>query len=288
MTFRKKQLNEACAMMKANNLSAPNQDLYQHEVYGHLMVSEKKHVLYCYLPKIANTNFRRVFLGLHGVVPKSEVPFLDGYDIYFKYDHLFKFVSFFKPETQSEMLHMYKKFIVVRDPLERLLSAYRNKFFHPNLDHKRAFHNKVVEFYRLHPALRKRSYMRMDFSSKEMTFYEFLKYWSDVFDAHEYLNEHFIASNQLCSPCLIQYDYIGKYETLSTDVSYIFSQLNIDIEFPSRNDNYSAVSTDTLVENFYKPIPVWLLKKVWEILKFDYFLFGYRLPQWFTEKIHEI
>ncbi|XP_053377344.1 carbohydrate sulfotransferase 11-like [Mercenaria mercenaria] len=285
MAARTKQVRTVCTKMKEKNLSPPNQPLYQHEDLKHLIYNKDHQVLYCYLPKVANTNFRRVFLGLQGIVPKPEVPSISGYEIYFKYDKTFKHLNSLKPLEQSQLLRQYKKFLVVRNPLERLLSGYRNKFFHPNERHKAEYHDKVTAFYGLHPHLRRRNNVRVDFNSKEMTFEEFLLYFTDVYEVNEYLNEHFVPSNQLCNPCNVKYDYIGKYESLNNDVKYIFERLNIDIDFPGRNDNYSSVSTSTLVEEFYKPIPDWLLQKTWEIMKFDFLVFGYHLPEWYREKL---
>ncbi|XP_045160671.1 carbohydrate sulfotransferase 11-like isoform X2 [Mercenaria mercenaria] len=286
MAARTKQVSAVCAIMKKKNLSPPNRRLGQQNT-GHIIVNKEHQILYCYLPKVANTNFRRVFLGLQGIVPKSEVVNISGYDVYFKYNKTFTYMNSFKTSEQTQLVRQYKKFIVVRDPLERLLSGYRNKFFHPNKQHKADFHGRVTSFYRHYPHLRRRNNVRKNFRSKEITFKEFLIYWTDVMEVNEYLNEHFVPSNQLCNPCHIHYDYIGKYESLNNDVKYIFEHLNIDIEFPGRRDNYSSVSTSALVEEFYKPIPDWLLQKIWEIAKFDYFLFGYHLPKWFRERLKE-
>ncbi|XP_060552644.1 carbohydrate sulfotransferase 11-like [Ruditapes philippinarum] len=288
MVIRKKQVETVCAMMKENNVSPPNQLLFRHEDLKHLIVDDNHQILYCFLPKVANTNFRRVFLGLQGVVPKSNVGNISGYEIYFKYDKTFKYLKSFKPPDQSTLLRTYKKFIIVRDPLERLLSGYRNKFFHPNKGHKAEYHDRVTAFYRNHPHLIRRNNVRTDFRSGELSFREFLLYMTDVYEVNEYLNEHFVPSNQLCNPCNIRYDYVGKYESLETDVKYIFDHLNIDIDFPGRNDNYSSISTSSLVEEYYKPIPEWLLHKTWDIIKFDSLLFGFHLPKWFRDKLNGI
>ena len=286
MEFRRKQVGSVCAMMKENKLSPPNQPLYRHEDFKHLIVNDKHQILFCFLPKVANTNFRRVFLGLQGDIPESNVANISGYEVYFKYAKTFKYLNTYKPRDQPKLLNTYKKFIVVRDPLERLLSGYRNKFFHPNKGHKAEYHDRVTAFYKLHPHLIRRNKVRIDFRSGELTFQEFLLFMTDVYEVNEYLNEHFVPSNQLCNPCDIHYDYIGKYESLNTDVKYIFDHLDIDIEFPGRNDNYSSVSTSTLVEEYYKPIPEWLLLKTWDIIKFDSLLFGFHLPKWFREKLN--
>lgn len=284
---RKYILRRACEVIKDRALPPPYINVYRQEPDKHLMISNEKQVLYCFLPKVANTNFRRVFLGLQGVVPKPEVPNISGYDIYFTYDKKFKYLSGLSQELKQNILERYRKFVVVRDPLERLLSGYRNKFFHPNENHKAEYHNNAVVFYAKHPKARQEHNMRMSFKDKEMTFEEFLTYWTDVFDANEFLNEHFVPSYLLCNPCGINFDFIGKYETINTEVKYIFDQLKIDIDFPGRNDNYSSMPTYALIEQYYKPIPDKLLQKTWNILKFDYVLFGYRLPDWFYEKVRK-
>jgi hypothetical protein len=41
----------------------------------------------------------------------------------------------------------------------------------------------------------------------------------------EGFNEHWALYASLCQPCLISYDFVGKYETLDDDIDYIMHDL---------------------------------------------------------------
>lgn len=286
MARRKSLIADMCKQWKSGP-KLPYEGIYSKESIRHLIYNKQKKVMYCYLPKVANTNFRRVFYGLEGVVPKEKVPKLDGYEVYFILKDKLKYVRRETDTVQTRMLADYKKFVVVREPLERLLSGYRNKFFHPNKNHQNEYHYKYLEFYQQHPKLKADRNIRTNFTASPLTFKEFLIYFVDSFDTNSYMNEHFVPAHLLCHPCEIQFDYIGKYETINQDASYIFDKLKIDIEFPGKNDNYSSVSTAAVAEEYYRPVPSHVLKHVMRILWRDYTLFGYAVPDWYTRKVEE-
>ncbi|KAL4219842.1 Sulfotransferase [Mactra antiquata] len=282
---RKSWMESTCKYMIKAGYKTPNMKPFQDEYKKHYMVNHDHRMLYCYLPKVANTNFRRVILGLEGVVPKNKVPNVDGYDVYFKYDDKYTYLQQFTERQQQALLHTYIKFMVVRDPLERLLSGYRNKYFHPNPNHVDEFLRKINVFYQEHGYLRDRIGIpiREDFRNVSLQFQEFLIFFTDTYDEEAFLNEHFTLSSQLCDPCKTKINFIAKYDTLYEDVDYIFQELKIDIPFPGRNDNYYVNKTTDVELQYYKQIPKWLLRKVWNIVKYDYVIFGFKVPHWFKQ-----
>lgn len=284
MEKRKRTISETCAKWKQAPV-LPYQHIYKAEGPKHLIYNHKKGILYCYLPKVANTNFRRVFFGLNGDVSAEKVRSLDGYQVYFimadKMTYLFKEA----PAERTRMMAEYRKFLVVREPLERLLSGYRNKFFHPNSNHQAEYHSKYLEFYHRHPQLKYERKIRTNFTAGPLTFVEFLVYFVDCFETSYYMNEHFVPGHLLCPPCEIEFDYIGKYETINRDAKFIFDKLNIDIDFPGKNDNYSSVSTTVIAEQYYSKVPSHVMKKVMTILEPDYTIFGYDFPEWLKRKL---
>ncbi|KAL4221742.1 hypothetical protein ACF0H5_019997 [Mactra antiquata] len=287
---RKSWMQASCQYMNKLGYRPPNFKTFQYQYRKHYMVNHEHKMLYCYLPKVANTNFRRVFLGLEGVVPKAKVPDISGYDVYFVHDDKYSYLKDFSVKQQHYFLQSYTKFMVVRDPLERLLSGYRNKYFHPNKQQTTQFLNKITKFYQKHSYLTRRKgiYIRMDYSNAPLAFEEFLLFFTDTYDAKAFLNEHFTASNQLCDPCYTNVDYVAKFDTLYEDVAYIFKKLKIDIEFPGKNDYYHSKDTVETMFKFYERIPKWLLIKVWNILKYDYVLFGFQVPRWFKNLVTKV
>ena len=88
------------------------------ELLGHLIVNDKYKVIYCYIPKVACSQWKRVFLDLEN---RAKVR-----DEHSKSN--FKFLKKYSDEGVKMRLQSYYKFLFVREPFERLLSAYENKF----------------------------------------------------------------------------------------------------------------------------------------------------------------
>lgn len=285
MKKRNERVIKVCNFLKEKNITLPNEKTFESEYIKHMLIIEKTESLWCYLPKVASTNFRRTILGLMGVIQKSEVPTIGGYEVYNIHDKEFKYIQDFDEEKQKDIMSNYKKFFATRDPIERLLSGYMSKFLHPNPVNRAEFNKRVSMFYDSHPELDQLHQMKIDYEGRSVFFEEFLVWWSDLYDEEQYVNEHFVPSHVICNPCDVKYDYIGKYENINRDMDFIFKSLSLDAEFPGRNDNYSVRRTHTMVEEVYKPLPAWLLQKIWNVMKWDFIMFDYPIPDWLKDNI---
>ena len=126
----------------------------------------------------------------------------------------------FLPNQQKQMLETYFKFTFVREPFERLLSAYKDKFVNRrqvNVDRKiREYHGREI-LKNFRPNASKRALKKLD----DITFREFIQYLvtkgsnksTPVMDWHwdNYVN--------ICGMCAINYDFIGHYETFDQDLA---------------------------------------------------------------------
>ena len=110
------------------------------------------------------------------------------------------------------MFKTYRKFLFVRDPLERVISAYRDKFEH-NGDRNFFIHAKTM-------AQLYRNKTERDFKLQPITFPEFIRY---ILSGH--YDRHWGSYNGLCSPCVVRYDYIGKFDTFTEDSINILGEL---------------------------------------------------------------
>ena len=111
------------------------------------------------------------------------------------------------------MLQTYKKIACVREPMERLVSAYQNKFAQDYED--RSFHHKfgkdIIKKYR-------KNFTGEVTDEHYTKFSEFVKYLIDL-PPNKERNEHWKRQHKLCSPCVINYDFVGKYDTLKSDAA---------------------------------------------------------------------
>ncbi|KAK3519497.1 hypothetical protein QTP70_032522 [Hemibagrus guttatus] len=174
----------------------------------------------------------------------------------------------------NRRLRTYLKFIFVRDPFERLVSAYRNKF---TRSYNTAFHKrygtKIVRRHRANPrpeALEKGS---------DVSFEEFVYYLVDPrTQREEPFNEHWERAHALCHPCLIHYDVVGKYESLAQDSRYVLKLAGAEgeVEFPASSK--STRTTESMAAKFFDNISPFYQKKLYNLYRMDFLLFNYSTP----------
>uniref|UniRef100_G3U992 Carbohydrate sulfotransferase n=1 Tax=Loxodonta africana TaxID=9785 RepID=G3U992_LOXAF len=101
------------------------QRLLQPEDLRHVLVDDAHGLLYCYVPKVACTNWKRVLLALRGYAhgDPSAIPAHEAHA-----PGRLPSLADFSPAEVNRRLRAYLAFLFVREPFERLASAYRNKF----------------------------------------------------------------------------------------------------------------------------------------------------------------
>uniref|UniRef100_A0A5F9C8T8 Carbohydrate sulfotransferase n=1 Tax=Oryctolagus cuniculus TaxID=9986 RepID=A0A5F9C8T8_RABIT len=227
--------------------------------------------LYCYVPKVACSNWKRVLKVLAGV--------LDSVDVRLKMDHRsdLVFLGDLRPEEIRYRLQHYFKFLFVRDPLERLLSAYRNKFGEIR-EYQQRYGSEIVRRYRAgagpSPA------------GDDVTFSEFLRYLVD--EDPQRMNEHWMPVYHLCQPCAVRYDFVGSYERLEADANQVLEwvQAPPQVRFPARQAWYRPASPESLHYHLCS-VPRALLQDVLPKYILDFSLFAYPLPNVTREACHQ-
>ena len=120
---------------------------------------------------------------------------------------------------REQILHKlqhYFKFMVVRHPIDRLVSAYIDKL--ANRATNEFYEHKIGV--RVLQRLRPNAPEEVKQSGRGVTFPEFVKYLTEV----HMTDRHFDTYQDHCHPCLINYDYIGKLETQKTDSNFIITK----------------------------------------------------------------
>ncbi|XP_069142435.1 carbohydrate sulfotransferase 11-like isoform X1 [Argopecten irradians] len=267
-------LKRGCKVLEKKGL-VPDSVKARH--LNHILVDDTYQVMFCYIPKVACTNMKRVFLLLTGKMNTTNPLDIKSNDVHFTHDKHLKYLSDYSSEVEiNYRIKSYKKVIFVREPLERLLSAYRNKFMEKSEYFHRRFGRRIIRRYRDNPS---ESSVEL---GNDVQFIEFVKYITDSSTImEEGYNEHWDHYSSLCHPCLIQYDYIGKYETIDEDTDQILRDLRIDkiIKFPARGATYKRKKTIDTMADFYGSIPPSDLRLLWKIYVNDYKLFGYPYPE---------
>ena len=129
------------------------------------------------------------------------------------------------------------KFIFVRDPLERLISAWNDKLRSLNEDKKgwKPFRRWVIHEAHVNDARRKHiSYD--DRPSLE----EFLTTLSHPVSEIRRMDEHWMPISNLCLPCQVDFDYIGSTDDMALEFKFILQKAlgdryPEDLEIPDQN-----------------------------------------------------
>ncbi|XP_078668256.1 carbohydrate sulfotransferase 12-like isoform X1 [Branchiostoma floridae x Branchiostoma belcheri] len=274
-------------------------DPSQTQVKSHLVFLENIQTAYCYVPKAGCTTMKTLFYNLeHNKTERtiyiSHAEFFKNKDSYTarhehtrRWIHLqwFKTLGSYSEEEASLRLATYRKIIVVRDPLERLASAWINKFVEmPKIERDFWWTMELNHGLRTY-----RERNRPDKSSKSkvkeertfndrkpVSFRDFLYAVSKkVFD-----NEHWISINRLCLPCQINYDFIAHTDTIASDVRLFLKKNNITAnEDVLPEQRQRQANDDNVFGGIYGQVPIEDILPLRDIFQEDFDMFGYSFEQ---------
>ncbi|XP_069760769.1 carbohydrate sulfotransferase 12-like [Narcine bancroftii] len=285
---RKQNIKDACTDSSIT-FSGKNRkfDVIPNKELDHLVVDDRHGIIYCYVPKVACTNWKRIMIILSESVLKQGIPYHDPLEIpkdlvhrsnsHSTFSKFWKRYGKFSKQLMKIRLKKYTKFLFVRDPFVRLISAFRNKFAVQNNDFYSQYARQMLKLY-ANCSDPPRTVKEAFSAGIKPTFKNFIQYLLDPqTEKRNPFNEHWKQIYRLCHPCQINYDFIGKLESLDEDASYLLKLLNVEklVRFPPGSQNQTVVSWE---RDWFAKIPVAWRRKLYEIYKPDFTLFGYPEP----------
>ncbi|MBZ3876489.1 Carbohydrate sulfotransferase 13 [Sciurus carolinensis] len=247
------------------------QRLLRPEDLRHVLVDDTHGLLYCYVPKVACTNWKRVLLALSGRArgdPRS-IPAHEAHA-----PGRLPSLADFSPAEINRRLRAYLAFLFVREPFERLASAYRNKFARPySATFQRRYGTRIVR--RLRPRADPDALAR----GHDVRFAEFLAYLLDPRTRRdEPFNEHWERAHALCHPCRLRYDVVGKFETLAEDAAFVLGLVGASgLRFPAP-PRPKAVPARDQAARLFQDISPFYQRRLFDLYKMDFLLFNYSAP----------
>ena len=185
----------------------------------------------------------------------------------------FEFLSDVSPEERDRILRTFLKIIIVRHPLDRILSAYRNKLLGgKNTEFQIKYGRDIVRKYR------KSSAPPNEVKGDDVTFEEFVKFLIDKKNDLQYMNEHWMPMYQLCQPCFVHYDFVGSFENLGLDVSALLKKIHAStkVKFPRKQAYYGKSLTAKNVARLYTNFTADEYNSLLERYKRDFNCFNYK------------
>ncbi|XP_077150770.1 carbohydrate sulfotransferase 8-like [Ranitomeya variabilis] len=250
---RKAVVRSVC---KSNNLSTTSFVL-DRKVAAQLYVEHRHRFIYCEVPKVGCSNWKRIILSLNESLGRTL------YEVQVHASKQLKKLSSYPPSRQKEFLANYTKVMFTRDPLERVVSAYRDKFLHDNVYYGKTIANLIKKSLGIQ-------------SKTNITFEQFANYITK--EKPYYRDTHWKPMYQLCEPCNIQYDFIGKFETLADDADFVLKIIRApkNLKYPTmkHHSNEPRTNEDISIQ-YLEMLPPILFRKLLSVYSLDFSIFGY-------------
>lgn len=170
--------------------------------------------------------------------------------------------------------------MIVRNPFERILSAYRNKFESPNA-RAEFFHKQIgcdiIKHYRVNATQESLA------NGDDVTFLEFVQYLMNPdlsmnYNQKRSWNEHWEPMHSLCNPCAVRYDFIGRFENLVEESNLILDEINPEGGLRYPESKYIPVAnTKDKLQKYYNQLPFTLIQKIRTVYGPDMLLFNYSI-----------
>lgn len=234
-------------------------------------VEDRSRLLYCEVPKAGCSNWKRVLMVLGGSATSTrDIPHDAAH-----YANRLRRLESYDRSAIAERLRSYTKVLFVREPFERLVSAFRDKFESPNSYYHPVFGRPIISRYRTNAT---RTALR---TGAGVTFREFVQYLLDVHRPVG-MDIHWEPVSQLCNPCLLRYNFIGKFESLEEEANFLLDSVGAprNLTFPDFKDRNPLAerTSSTITQRYFAQLNSTERQKAFDFYYMDYLMFNYPKP----------
>ncbi|XP_064111504.1 carbohydrate sulfotransferase 11-like [Macrobrachium nipponense] len=235
----------------------------------HFLVDDARGAIYCYIPKVACTNWKKVWMVLTGLTGErnlTAIPLMVPHQNTSKMELTKNTKSVTVISQVKDLkwkLRSYKKLVIVRHPFHRLLSAYRDKL---HFAEGRPYFQKKVHSY----IVRRRTGANLT----DIQWPEFVDFLT--LGRGQLADDHWSSYMSLCHPCAIDYDVIAKLETLQEDSDKFLRLIEAPeyLHFP--NTSRTSRRTDSVLwSDYQRQLSSHQLSALYKAYGRDFELFGY-------------
>merc|ERR1719431_1066134 len=242
----------------------------------HQFFVQKEHgLMWCKVPKAASTSWLHAFLQL-ARVPPGQIPEDNGMGLHAFLRDKYPLLS---KNLNKQFMPKSIKFVVVRHPFERIMSAYMDKLhsYERDLRYRGGYYyamygSDIVA--KLRPKYQERFPKNPLFMRKEPSFVEFVEYLVET-SVTKY-DEHWRPMFLLCPPCHFKFDVIAKMETFDRDTGFILHQRDLEGRVSLRKKHsVSGEKEGDQTRTLFSQLSKHMVRALHDKYRLDFEMFGY-------------
>ena len=271
--FSQKQQLQVAAFCSKHHRSKPKNIFpvrrdQRQQLFRHLIYDDKHRFIFCFVEKVGCTDMKRLLFVNIGILPKETINW-NWVDSKTFLDRALRKRSFTNANLtislKKMMIQDYYKTMFVRNPLERLLSAYRNKIEPPLNTLSTRFPNYLKrEILETYQPLQYQAWLKSNASyGLNVSFPDFVRYLIDTPNTE--LNPHLRPQVHICHPCRIRYSFYGNFKTISDDAAMVMQRVQAKPEYyPDRSLHSHATQTKNYLHQYFSQLSVELSNSLFE------------------------
>ena len=266
LQFQRSAVDHYCSLYGHHPSFSSSNLLYykKHALYDNI-----HHVIFCFVPKVGCTSLKYLFFINQGLIPRTELnkP-LDKLN-----KHLL--VSLVKSRNLNRVkkLDMYYKFVMVRNPLERLVSGFRDKIEIHNLTNFGSPHKWVWARHLIFKKIHNQRWTK----NTSISFSDFIVYWLNPDSSWFSTNDHFMPIVNVCQPCAARFDYYGNFNHFDRDAAVLIDKIGASSSDLRQGYYSEQSSTDQRMKLYYSTLTdelkIAVVRKLALDLEFYYTIF---------------
>ena len=173
---------------------------------------------------------------------------------------------------RKRMIYQYDKYTIVRHPLERVVSVYRDKMSGPLSRKPQPIDQYFAKFKqsalsKCDPQLHKK-WKEKGVDDVSVSFTCFIVWYTK--HGGVWADDHFMMLVDNCQPCRMHYHFYGNFKSFVNDGRQILSKFTDDLS-PFANESYytKGNGTNQLLPSYYSQLTPSLRKSLQETIKLD-------------------
>ena len=249
--------------------------------------------IFLYLTQVGCTTMRRFLFALQGIIPAESIHWDKVDENQYLAPGIQKASFLNSSLTDVERHHKvesYFKFVIIRNPLERLLSAFRDKiekpltFDEPVLSKFEKYKREILKQYRNRDLI---VWLKQQGNfSLNVTFSEYIQ-WIVEFGNYPSTNEHFAPITTNSHPCRIKYNFYGNFKVYNSDMAKMSGALNVSFEyFYDKSWHDPATETKAVMESYYMQVEQQLKLQLFQYLTPELDFYYHLCPEERTSHVH--